>query len=59
MCPDRHHLALGPDGVDDDGVAGGNDEGREEEYGKGHHCHVQLPLPRLRKVDPALHYSCM
>lgn len=42
-----HHPALGPDGVDDDGVAGGDDDGGTDYHGHGHKGHVHLPLPIL------------
>lgn len=48
------HLAFGPNGCHDHGVAERDDKSRNDEQGSGHERHVQLPLPRLREVDPAL-----
>ena len=39
---------------DYDGVAGGYADGREEEERDGDQGHVQLPVPLLGEVDPAL-----
>lgn len=47
-------LALGPDRVDDDGVAGRDDHRRDDEQRRRHQRHVHLPLPLWREVDPAL-----
>ena len=46
--------SLAPDGGDDDDVAGGDDERGHREQRHRHHAHVQLPLPLLRELDPAL-----
>ena len=50
----HHDFALGPDGVDDDGVTGGDEQTRDHEHCGGHHHHVQLPLPGVREVNPTL-----
>ena len=50
----RHGPALVPDCGYDDGVAGGDDEGGQEEQRDGDEGHVQLPVPGLGEVYPAL-----
>ena len=47
-------LAPPPDGNGDGGVAHGDDHSRHDEDGEGDQAHVDLPLPRLREVYPAL-----
>jgi hypothetical protein len=50
----RQLLAFTPDRRHNDGVAGRNDERWQHEQSHCHKCHVQLPLPLLREVDPTL-----
>ena len=49
-----HGLALPPDCDDDDGVAAGDDDRGDEEQGGADQGHVELPVPLLRELDPAL-----
>ena len=43
-----------PDGGGDGGVTHGDDEGGDDEDGEGDQAHVDLPLPRIAEVYPAL-----
>ena len=49
-----HDLALPPDGHHDEGVAGGDDQGREDEERESHEDHIKLPVPLCREVYPTL-----
>jgi hypothetical protein len=51
-------LALPPDGEHNDGVAPRDDEGRHHKEWDSYQRDVQLPLPRLRKLYPALRLAC-
>lgn len=53
MAGGTHGLGFGPYGVDNDGIAGRNDEGGNEEEAHCHESDVQLPLP-IFKLDPTL-----
>lgn len=46
--------ALGPYRENDNSVADGDDDGGEDKKSHSHKCHVQLPLPGLTELDPAL-----
>ncbi len=50
----RHVLALVPDRADDDDVAEGDQDGRNDKQAHRDQGHVELPLPGLAEVDPAL-----
>ena len=50
----RQRLPLLPDGDHDDGVAGGNADGRDDKERDGDEGHVELPVPGLGEVYPAL-----
>ena len=43
-----------PDRDGDDGVADRDDDGGDDEDGEGAQAHVELPLPLLAEVNPAL-----
>ena len=45
---------LPPDGEGDGGVADGDDDGGDDEDGEGHHDQIDLPLPGLWELYPAL-----
>ena len=47
-------LAPPPDGHGDGGVADGDDDGGDDEDGERHETHVDLPLPRVAELYPAL-----
>jgi len=47
-------LPLAPNGDDDDDVAGADQQRGYHKDGQGDERHVQLPLPHLVKLDPAL-----
>ena len=49
-----HGPPLVPHRGHDDRVAGGDDHGGQEEQGERHQGHVQLPVPLLGKLNPAL-----
>ena len=49
-----HLLAFLPNGHDDFDVAAGDQDGRDDKHGQRDEGHVQLPLPRLVKVNPTL-----
>ena len=51
---DSGHGDPPPDGDGDGGVAHRDDHSRHDEDGEGDQAHVDLPLPRLREVYPAL-----
>ena len=53
-CGRCHHFSLLPDGDDNDKVAGGDADGRDHKQGEGHQRHVELPVPLLRELNPAL-----
>ena len=48
---------LNPDGAHDNDVASEDEKSRQDEQGDGHQRQVELPLPRRRQVDPALHLT--
>ena len=43
-----------PDSEGDDGVADCNDDGGDDEDGERHEAHVDLPLPGMAELNPAL-----
>ena len=47
-------MVLPPDCDGDDGVADRDDDGGDDEDGEGDQAHVELPLPLLAEVNPAL-----
>lgn len=47
-------FALAPDSEDDDGVTRCDNQRWYDEDGDGDKRHVQLPVPLVRKFDPAL-----
>jgi hypothetical protein len=49
---------LRPDGGHDHGVAEGDDAGRDDKQGHRHRRDIQLPVPRLGQLDPALRLPC-
>ena len=46
--------AFVPNGADDDDVTAGDEDGGDDKERHGDKCHVELPLPLLFKVNPAL-----
>ena len=47
-------MVLPPDCDGDDGVADRDYDGGDDEDGEGDQAHVELPLPLLAEVNPAL-----
>ena len=46
--------AFVPNGADDDDVTAGDQDGGDDKKRHGDKCHVELPLPLLLEMNPAL-----